>query len=293
MSEIIQEIFTDQIDDPANAMRGEIDRDKLFELADDIKQNGLINPIMVRPRFIHKQGCGNPNFIDEPCGFSNCETRYEVVAGHRRLSACKIAGIIKLNCVVRELSDEQAFAIMTAENLAREDVPLLDECRHYKTAMERFGKSIKEIAGAARRSVGYIESRLAIAEMPDYMQNHLQSGDLKLGAALALFPITDESRRRLWVEMAVRDGVSVAQAEFWLHGWKVNQLPGGSDSTDPPGDFVAGETAPVMFECAIDGKKYDARLFKVVMISEINLPIFYAFVREYIKPVEKIDEQKL
>ena len=280
MSEIIQEIFTDQIDDPANAMRGEIDRDKLFELADDIKQNGLINPIMVRPRFIHKQGCGNPNFIDEPCGFSNCETRYEVVAGHRRLSACKIAGIIKLNCVVRELSDEQAFAIMTAENLAREDVPLLDECRHYKTAMERFGKSIKEIAGAARRSVGYIESRLAIAEMPDYMQNYLQSGELKLGAALSLVQITDDITRRLWVGQAVRDGVSVAQAEYWLHGWKVNQLPGGTHSIIPPGDFVPGVAPIMLFECAIDGKKYDARLFKTIMIYEGNLSIFQAIVSE-------------
>ena len=280
MSEIIEEIFTDQIDDPANAMRGEINRDGLFELADDIKQNGLINPIMVRPRFRHSEKCVYKEGEKMPSCEGICFGRFEVVAGHRRLGAHRIAGIIKIKCVVRELSDEQAFAIMTAENLAREDVPLLDECRHYKTAMERFGKSIKEIAGAARRSVGYIESRLAIAEMPDYMQNYLQSGELKLGAALMLVQITDDITRRLWVDMAVRDGVSVAQAEYWLHGWKVNQLPGGTHSIIPPGDFVPGAAPIMLFECAIDGKKYDARLFKTVMIYEGNLSIFQSIVSE-------------
>src|SRR3990167_435179 len=235
-----QDIFTDLIDDPSAPMRSEMDRAALFELADNIKLNGLINPITIRPR----------------------QERFEVVAGHRRLAACRIAGIIKISAIVRELNDEQVFGVMTAENLEREDVPLRDECRHYKTAIERFGKSVKEIAAAARRSVGYIESRLAIAEMPDYMQQYLQSGVLKLGVALALVQITDDVIRRMWIEMAVRDGVSVAQAEYWLHGWKVNQLPGGSDSTDPPADFVSDVSAPVMFECAIDGKKYDTPLFR-------------------------------
>ena len=248
----VQEIFTDLIDDPRAPMRTEVDRSALFELADNIKRNGLINPITVRPS----------------------GARHEVVAGHRRLAACRIAGIIKIPCVVRELNDEQAFAVMTAENIERVDVPLLDECRHYKTAIERFGKSVKEIAAVARRSVQYIESRLAIADMPDYMQQHLQAGDLKLGAALALAEITDEATRRMWVEMAVRDGVSVAQAEYWLHGWKASQLPPGTTPEAPPEGFSAGVPEPVMFECALDGKKYDARLCKTLVIYEGNLEVF-------------------
>jgi len=260
--ETTQDIFTDRIDDPSRPMRFELDRVALFELADNIKQNGLINPITVRP----------------------VRERFEVVAGHRRLAACRIAGIIKIPCVVRELNDEQAFAVMTAENLERVDVPLLDECRHYKTALERFGKSVKEIAAAARRSVAYIESRLAIAGMPEYMQQALQSGDLKLGVALALVQITDDNTRRLWVDMAVRDGVSVAQAEYWLHGWKVNQLPGGSLSDAPPGDFVPEAAPVVMFECAVDGKKYDARLCKTLVVYEGNLEIANSVFLELRKP---------
>ena len=258
----VQDIFTDQINDPANPMRSDLDRDGLFELAANIKQNGLINPITVRP----------------------VADRFEVVAGHRRLGACRIAGLIRIPCVVRELTDEQAFAVMTAENLERADVPLLDECRHYKAAIERFGKTLEEIAKAAKRSVSYIQSRLAIADMPDYLQNYLQSGDIKLGAALALTQITDESRRRVWTDMAVRDGVSVAQAEYWLHGWVMNQLPDGSNSSVPPEGYESGVPPVVKFECAVDGKKYDARQFKTVMVWEGNLEMLTAVLMKLRDP---------
>lgn len=257
-NETIKEISHDLIDDPVDAMRSELDRDSLFDLANNIKQNGLINPITVRPR----------------------GSRFEVVAGHRRLSACKIAGIIKIQCVVRELDDKQSFEVMAAENLERTDVDPVDEAIFLTKYIEKTGKTIQEVASSIKRSVAYVESRLAIGQMPDYMQNHLKNGGIKLGVALALVQIEDDRMRRVWVEMAARDGVSVAQAEYWLHGWKMNQLPGGVLSDVPPGGFQNDAPVSVKFECAIDGKKYDARLFKTVMIYEENLPIFNAFVAE-------------
>src|SRR3990167_1508877 len=117
--EKIQEIFTDEIDEPEGAMRSELNRAELFELADNIKQNGLINPITVRP-------VGN---------------KFEVVAGHRRLNACKIAGIIKISCVVRELDDQRVFEIMSAENLERDDVNPVEEAIFLHNYIERTGKS--------------------------------------------------------------------------------------------------------------------------------------------------------
>lgn len=262
MSEIVQEIFTDRIDDPVNPMRSEMDRAALFELADNIKQNGLISPITVRP----------------------VGDRFEVVAGHRRICACKIAGIIKIPCVVRTLTDKETFAIKAAENLERADVDPVDEANFIAEYIAQTNFAVADVAKTLRRSVSYVETRLAVGQMPDYMKEYIKRGELKLGAALALFQITDDAIRRLWVDMAARDGVSVAQAEFWLHGWKVNQLPGGAFSETPP-DGYTPEAAPiVMFECAIDHKKYDARLFKTVMIYEGNLEIFNAFVSEFNKP---------
>lgn len=246
--EKIIEIYTDQIDDPAVAMRGELDREKLFELADNIKQNGLINPITVRP----KNG------------------RYEVVAGHRRLSACKIAGKIKISCVVRELNDQQTFEVMAAENLERDDVNPVEEAIFLHNFMERTGKTVSETAKAIKRSVGYVESRLVVGQMPDYMQEFLKQGEIKLGVAVTLMQIDEESTREVWTRMAVRDGVSVAQAEYWYHGWKVSQLPGGSRAETPPGDFKPAAYEPIKFECAVDGRRYLPEDMRTIMVYKEN-----------------------
>jgi ParB family chromosome partitioning protein len=213
--------------------------------------------------------------------------KYEVVAGHRRLSACKIAGIIKIPCVVRELTDEETFAVMAAENLERSDVDPVDEANFIFEYISQTGQTIPEVAKALRRSVGYVESRLAVGKMPEYMQSFLKSGQIKLGVALALVQIDDEQQRRVWTEMAARDGVSVAQAEFWLHGYQMNKLPGGVLSELPPDGFKPDAPQPVMFEDFVDGKKYDARLFKTIMVYEGNLEFLNAVVAEFRKqPLE-------
>ena len=268
LPEIIKEIPTDLIDEPEIAMRTEIDRDGLWELADNIKQNGLINPITVRPK----------------------GTRYEVVAGHRRLSACRIVGKLLIACVVRELDDGKVFEVMASENLERQDVNIVDEAIFILEYMNKTQKTISEVAKSLRRSVGYVESRLAIGVMPDYMQAYLKRGELKLGAALALVQIKNEQSRRVWTDMAVRDGVSVAQAEYWLHGWLMNQLPGGTQSEEPPSGFENSAPVAIMFECAIDGKKYDARLCKSIMIYEGNEQIFRDVVQAIRMPQEETTE---
>src|SRR3990167_3800311 len=208
----VTEILSDLIDDPKDPMRSALDRDSLFQLADDIKKNGLINPLTVRP----------------------VAERYEVVAGHRRFSALKIAGIIKIPCVVRELTDEQVFGIKMAENIERVDVDAADEGRMLAAHQLITGKSVAEIAKQINRSPAYVESRLAVGNMDEYMQAGLREGSIKLGVALTLSEITDANLRRVWVEMAIRDGISVAQAEHWVRGWKLNQLPGGLYDPNPP-----------------------------------------------------------
>lgn len=260
--EKIDEIFTDRISDPSDAMRGELDRDALFDLAANIKQNGLINPITVRP----------------------VGDRYEVVAGHRRLSACKIAGLIKIPCVVRDLNDTQTFEIMAAENLERADVDPVDEALFIKKFIDKTGKTAAEVAKSLKRSVSYVQSRLAVGSMPDYMQAYLKGGQLKLGVALVLSEITDERIRRVWTDVAVRDGANVAQAEFWLYDFKRQLLPGGTLSETPPEGFTPEAPTAVMFTCAVDGQKYDARLCRTIIIYEGNLPIFNEFVSAYRSP---------
>lgn len=259
--EHVKEIFADQIDDPADPMRSGLDRDALFDLAENIKANGLINPITVRPK----------------------DGRFEVVAGHRRLSACKIAGVIRIPCVVRDLNDEKAFEVMAAENLERQDVDPVDEAIFIANYISRSGKTVPEVAKALKRSVAWIESRLAVGEMPEYMQTYIKNGQLKLGVALTLAQITDESYRKMWTELAVRDGVSIAMAESWLADFKsrltaTGELPEAERGLAPPPPPEA-----IMFTCALDGKRYDTRMLRSITIYEENLQYFYAFAEEFRK----------
>lgn len=257
--EVVQEIMSDMIDDPEFAMRSELNRDELFELADNIKQNGLINPITVRPK----------------------NNRFEVVAGHRRFAACKIAGKIRIACVVRELNDNEAFAVMAAENLERQDVDPVDEATFIQRYIEQTHLTIPEVAKSLRRSVAYVETRLAVGQMPDYMKTFLKAGNLKLGVALALVQIENEVLRERWTALAVEQGISVAAAEFQLHDYRTNKnMYDGIVQANPTSEELPAPK-PVMFRCAIDGLDYDARLCRTIIVSEKNLDVFNAFVSEF------------
>lgn len=264
MIDNIKEIPTHLIADPRDAMRTDIDRDAIFELAENIKSNGLINPITVRP----------------------VGDTYEVVAGNRRLLAHRYGGIPTIKCVVRDLDDNQTFAVMAAENLERSDVDPVDESIFITKYIEQTNATIPEVAKALHRSISFVESRLSVGSMPSYMQYYLKSGAIKLGVALTLLQILDEDMRHVWVDLAVRDGISIAQAEYWLHGWKVNQLPGGNVNPMPPEGYTPEEPKIITFRCAIDGKDYDCRQFRSVMIHESNVPFFNEMVKAFNAPAE-------
>ena len=220
MNDETKKIMSDMIDDPASPMRTDIDRDALYELATSIKQHGLINPITVRP-------------VGE---------RFEVVAGHRRFSACKIAGVISISCVVRDLDDSATFAVRAVENLFREDIDPVDEALFIAEYMEKENLEEKQIAQKINRSLGYVQDRLAILKMPDYLIEHLKHRKIKLGHALALMKIDDDTTRHVWVELAVRDGVSVKQVEWWVHNYEIDKIR-MTEATDPAaaaGDIPAG-----------------------------------------------------
>lgn len=248
--DIVQEIFVDLIDDPQDAMRTGMDRDALWELADDIKKNGLINPITVRP-------------VGE---------RFEVVAGHRRLTACKMAGKVRVSCVIRALDDSAAFSVMASENLKREDVNPVDEADFISKIQTRTNKSLEEIATLVGRGRQYVEDRLAVAKMPGYMKDYLKAGQLKLGAALALAQIEEEPKRQLWTELAVRDGISVRVAEYYLYQWRASQLPGGAAIDTPSSDAPVAEYKPPMFRCAVDGKEYHMGDMQTLFVYRGNVP---------------------
>ncbi len=257
-----QEIFTDQIKITPNNMRQHIDRDEIFELAEDIKKNGLISSILVRPVGDH----------------------FELVAGQRRLLAHQVAGIIKIKCIVKELTDDEALSIMTSENLARVDVNPVDEANHIARLMQANNNDMKKVAHIVSRGEQWVKDRLAVGQMPDYMQELLGKKELKLGVALILAQITQEDYRRMWVLQAAKEGVSVETARYWLADFERRKLPGGELAGDMPIKDISAPPDAIFFRCPIDGQEYDNRLMKSVAIYEGNMQYFLAFCDAFKNP---------
>lgn len=195
-------------------MRSEISPESVEELGRDIKQHGLIQPIIVRPN-------GN---------------RFEVVAGHRRFRASKWAGLVAIPCVVREITEGEADDIKVRENLYREDINPLDEAKHIHYLIERYHYEPADLAARLGKSKEYLISRYEILEYPDYLQDALYHKQIGLTAAQWLVRITDENVRREYVRFAISGGITAKRAQAWYQSWTAGSLPREAK------DFVASET---------------------------------------------------
>ena len=245
---LAEEILSDNIDLPPTQMRRDIDREELYVLAENIKANGLISPITVRP----------------------VGDRYELVAGQRRLLAMRIAGIIRIPCIIRDLDNTTANNIMAAENLERRDVDVVDEGNFIARVMEESGDTIEKMATRLKRSEKYVADRILVGNMPDFMQAYLKSGELKLGAALLLMEIEPEAKRRLWVNLAVQNNETVRGVEYWVYQHKLGTLPDFINSESDVPNAPPPEYKAMMFTCSLDGKDYLATECRSIFIFKGN-----------------------
>lgn len=256
----VQTILIDKIDEPEQAMRSEIPRDAIFEMVDDIRRNGLINPITVRPS----------------------GDRFSVVAGHRRFLAHRFGGFGSIRCIVRNLSDDEAFAIMTSENLKRENVNPVDEAMHTARLLKIHNGDVDKVASIVGRSRNWVESRIEIGEMPDDVKDGLRKEILKLGVALALAQITDPIDRAAVLQMAISQGASVVMAQYWLAQWKAGLFGHATMHSEPDSSLPEGQRTVVMLRCAIDGDEHPASEFVSMLVHSGNVGYVEA-LKEHLK----------
>lgn len=197
MVEKIEDIPLDQIDAPKIAMRSDVHDAEIEALAHSIKTIGLLQPVILR-----KDG-----------------ERYEIIAGHRRVTAARLAGLVTISAIVRKLNEGEATAQKIHENLLRVDVNPIDEAVFLAQVMKEQDLDIKKISELTRRSVEYISSRLQILDYPDYLIEAIGEKQISLGAAEYLAKITDESVRRAYVNYAISGGISVKRAIAWHDSW--------------------------------------------------------------------------
>lgn len=193
MDSTTKKIPIDSIDDPNIAMRSNVHDDQIDELMADMKAVGLIEPIVVRP-------------IGE---------RFEIIAGHRRTTAARLLGWSHIESKIVSATDDQAFTMRAIENLSRHDVNPVDEACFIGELIKNTGKSVDDISKTLHRSVAWVQQRLEVFEMPDFLQDHIRTKRVSLGAALELNKVKDERTKRHFANFAALNGCTVAQATRW------------------------------------------------------------------------------
>lgn len=181
--------------------RKSFDEDELAELADSIKQNGILQPLLVR-----RKG-----------------DTYEIVAGERRYQAARIAGLKEVPVVIRDVSDDEIFKLALIENLQRSDLSPLEEASGYRQLIKEKGLTQDELAKILSKSRSTITNTLRLLDLPEEVQQLVEEGRLTAGHARAILAVPSEEGRIALARKVVDERLSVRQTETLASTFSVSR----------------------------------------------------------------------
>jgi ParB family chromosome partitioning protein len=170
----------------------------LNDLADSIKAQGLVQPILVRPLPGRNPGESQ---------------RYEIIAGERRWRAAQMAGLTAIPAVIRDVPDEAAVAMALIENIQREDLNPLEEARALSRLIEEFGLTHQAAAEAVGRSRAAVSNLLRLTELAEEVKQLLEQRSIEMGHARALLGLTARRQQIEVANLVARKGLSVRDTE--------------------------------------------------------------------------------
>ena len=179
--------------------RIEFSDEELAELSQSISENGLIQPIIVRKSDI---------------------IGYELIAGERRLRACKRLGMTEIPAVVKEVTDQESRKQAIIENLQRSNLNPIEEAKAYRNLIDELTYSHEELAKAMGKSRPYISNALRLLQLPREIQTSIENGSLSQGHARALLAIEDSRKQLTIFQQVVAERWSVRTLEK-----KLQELP--------------------------------------------------------------------
>jgi len=196
--------------------RQAMDDSALAELADSIRAQGVMQPLLVRPL-----DPGSPT------------TGYEIIAGERRFRAAQLAGLTELPVIIREVDDQAALAMALIENLQREDLTALEEAQGIDRLIREFGLTHEQAAVAVGRSRSATSNLLRLLQLPEAVQKMLAAKEIDAGHARALLPLSGAHQRML-AQKIIAEGLSVREAEKLAARYQAESTSGaGKKSTAP------------------------------------------------------------
>lgn len=174
--------------------RQRFDPSKIRSLAQSIKNDGLMQPVVVRPV------AGDPS-------------RYELIAGERRWRAAQEAGLDQVPALIREIDDEKAAELALIENLQREDLNAIEKAEAFQYLSNQFGLTHTQIAQRVGLERSSVSNLLRLLDLSDFARDLVRENVLSMGQARAIAGLADATQQRALAERAVREGLSVRQVE--------------------------------------------------------------------------------
>ena len=209
--------------------------EELAELAASIAALGVVQPIVVRPLATPTDASTGvasgvaSDAAPDPPSAAGPDTRWELIAGERRLRAARLAGLESVPALVRPVDEVRALEIALAENVAREDLNAVEEALAYAALVDEFGLTHERIAELVGRSRVAVTNLLRLLELPDEVRELIETGELSEGHGRALLALPDHEQRRLLAREVARSGLSVRETEAL-----VRSLGAAAEERRPP-----------------------------------------------------------
>lgn len=171
--------------------RKTFDETALNELAESIKEKGVLQPLLVRP----------------------VKNRYQLVAGERRFRAAHIAKLKEVPVIIKDLSDKDSMEIALIENLQREDLNAVEEAQGIKLLMDKYSLTQEEVAGKLSKSRPAVANSIRLLNLSDKILSQLKNGLLSAGHARALLSIENQAKREEIADLIIKNNLSVRETE--------------------------------------------------------------------------------
>ena len=207
-----EEVGVDEVYRSPHQPRVHIPEEGIEELAASIESQGVMQPIMVRPR---------------PAG------GYELIAGERRWRAAQKAGVDRIPAIIRQADDREAMAMALIENIQREALTPLEEALGLRRLLREFDMTHEEVAAAVGKSRPAVSNLLRLLDLGDVARELLQSGAIEMGHARALLPLDEMTQARI-ARLAAEKGLSVRQTETLARRAQAGPTPSATPPTRDP-----------------------------------------------------------
>jgi ParB family chromosome partitioning protein len=187
----VQRVPLDRIRPCPLQPRKDFSDEALRELADSIREQGIVQPLIVRERG----------------GF------FELIAGERRWRAAQLLNLPEVPVITREADDRAVLELALIENLQRENLNAVEEAHGYAQLAEQFQLTQEDIAAKVGKSRSVVANSLRLLKLPAIVQKYLRDGRLTVGHAKAILGLTDEKQQQLAAERVIKEGLNVRQTE--------------------------------------------------------------------------------